>query len=363
MLNAVERFWAAAAWSNFQNLAMIGTLLLSNWFPNAAYAAAWGVLISGFLQLFFMLWAGARHGIGLRITWLRWTPEIKEFFVALGAVTVGAASVVIAPFIDIILASYLQAGSRTELYLADRMNQLPLGVLGIAIGTVLLPEMSAKLALGDRDGSDRAQNRSAALSLLLTLPFLAAFVVIPDTIMRAVFVRGHFSTEDALLAATALGAYGVGMPAMALVRVFGPSFYARHDTKTPARITVAAVLVNVAIKIALVRGAGLGIAGLALGTSVGAWVNVGLLVLLARRRDFLKFSQDFWRTLVPIILAAAATAGAAYAAVHLGGAMLHFHLFRQQALLALAILASSIVYGLIILVFRKRLPLGRFAGS
>ncbi|HTW35360.1 MAG TPA: murein biosynthesis integral membrane protein MurJ [Rhizomicrobium sp.] len=363
MLNAVERFWAAAAWSNFQNVAMIGTLLLSNWFPNAAYAAAWGVLISGFLQLFFMLWAGARHGLSLRITWPRWTPEIKEFFMALGAVTIGAASVVVAPFIDLVLASYLAAGSRSELYYADRINQLPLGVLGIAIGTVLLPEMSAKLALGDRDGSDRAQNRSAALSLLFTLPFLAAFTVIPQTIMRAVFVRGHFSTEDALLSAAALGAYGIGLPAMALVRVFGPTFYARHDTRTPARVTVAAVVVNIAVKLALVRGAGFGIAGLALGTAIGAWVNVGLLVFLARRRDLLKFSRDFWRALVPIVLAAAGTAGAAYAAVDIGGGLLHFHLFRQQALLALAILASGIVYGAVVLIFRKRLPLGRFAGS
>ena len=362
MLNAIEKFWAAAAWSNFQNLAMIATLLLANWFPNAAYAAAWGVLISGFLQLFFMLWAAANHGLTLRITWPRWTPEIKEFFVALGAVTVGATSVVIAPFIDILLASYLPAGSRTELYLADRMNQLPLGVLGIAIGTVLLPEMSARLALDDRDGSDRAQNRSAALSLLLTLPFLAAFVVIPETIMRAVFVRGHFTTEDAVLAATALGAYGVGLPAMALVRVFGPSFYARHDTKTPARVTVAAVVVNIAVKFVLVRGFDLGIAGLALGTSVGAWVNVGLLVFLARKRDHLKFSPEFRRALVPIFLAAVATAGAAYAAVHGGGAFLHFKLFRQQALLGLAILASGVAYGAIVLIFRRRLPLGRLAG-
>jgi len=181
--------------------------------------------------------------------------------------------------------------------------------------------------------------------------------------MRAVFVRGHFSTEDALLSAAALGAYGIGLPAMALVRVFGPSFYARHDTKTPARITVAAVIVNIAVKFVLVRGAGLGIAGLALGTSAGAWVNVGLLVLLARRRDLLKFSREFWRALVPILLAAAGTAGAAYAAVDIGGGLLHFHLFRQQALLALAILASGIVYGGVVLIFRKRLPLGRFAGS
>ena len=155
MLNAIDKFWAAAAWSNFQNLAMIATLLAWHWFPNAAYAAAWGVLLGGVAQLIFILWAGAREGLWLRSTWPRWSPQMAEFFVAFGAVTIGAASVVIAPFIDTILASYLPTGSRTALYYADRINQLPLGVLGIALGTVLLPEMSARLAKGDTAGIAR----------------------------------------------------------------------------------------------------------------------------------------------------------------------------------------------------------------
>ena len=109
----------------------------------------------GVAQLFFILWAGAREGLWLRLSWPRWTPEIKEFFIAFGAVTFGAASIVIAPFIDTLIASYLPTGSRTALYYADRINQLPLGVLGIALGTVLLPEMSSRLARGDTAGSRR----------------------------------------------------------------------------------------------------------------------------------------------------------------------------------------------------------------
>src|SRR5580700_557821 len=214
MLNAIEKFWAAAFWSNLQNLAMIGTLIAWHWFPNAAYAAAWGVFIGGVAQLIFILWAGAREGLWLRLSWPRWTAEIKEFFIAFGAVTFGATSIVIAPFIDTIIASYLPIGSRTALYYADRIFQLPLGVLGIALGTVLLPEMSARLARGDRAGSDTAQNRSAALTLLLTLPFAAAFIAIPGTITRAVFAHGHFDAAAAGVAGEALMAYGVGLPAM-----------------------------------------------------------------------------------------------------------------------------------------------------
>src|SRR5690242_11674163 len=261
MLNAIEKFWAAAAWSNFQNIAMIATLLLWRWFPNAAYAAAWGVLTGGFAQLFFMLWAGGQHGLSLRISWPRWTPEIKEFFKALGAVTVGAASVFIAPFIDTIIASLLPTGTRTALYYADRIDQLPLGVLGIALGTVLLPEMSARLAKNDRAGSDAAQNRAAALSLLLTLPFAAVFVTVPDVIMRAIFAHGAFDKSAAALAAVALAAYGVGLPAFALVRIVASTFYARHDTVTPMHATVTAMACNIALKVVLVWGFDLGIAG------------------------------------------------------------------------------------------------------
>ena len=237
MLNAIEKFWAAAAWSNFQNLGMITTLIAWRWFPNAAYAAAWGLLLGGFAQLFFMLWAAKRDGVSLRISWPRWTPEIKEFFKALGAVTVGTASTLIAPLIDTVLASFLPTGSRTALYYADRINQLPLGVLGIALGTVLLPEMSARLARNDRDGSDAAQNNSAALTLLLTLPFAVVFFTIPGTIMRAIFAHGAFDAQAAALSGVALAAYGVGLPAFALVRIIASTFYARHDTATPARVT------------------------------------------------------------------------------------------------------------------------------
>ena len=361
MLNAIEKFWAAAAWSNFQNLAMIATLLAWRWFPNAAYAAAWGVLLGGFLQLFFMLWASRHDGLSLRIAWPRWTPEIREFFKALGAVTIGAASVFIAPFIDTIIASLLPAGSRTALYYADRIDQLPLGVLGIALGTVLLPEMSARLALNDRDGSDTAQNRTAALSLLLTLPFAAVFVTIPDTIMRAIFAHGVFDKNAAMLSAVALATYGVGLPAFALTRIVQSTFYARHDTATPVRATFTAIACNIVLKLIFVWGLHLGIAGVALGTSLGAWINVGQLVYLGRRRGLLRIGPVFWRALFPALLAGAATAAGAFVAVRFGGPYLEHVPLHELALLALAGVLATLAYGAVAMAFRKRLPLGRFA--
>jgi len=355
MLNAIDRFWAGAFWSNLQNLAMIAALLLYRWFPNAGYAAAWGVFAGGVAQLVFILWAGAREGLWLKLTWPRWTPEIREFFVAFGAVTFGAASVVIAPFIDTILASLLPTGSRTALYYADRINQLPQGVFGIALGTVLLPEMSARLAKGDTAGSNAAQNRSAAMSLLLTLPFMITFLLIPGTIIRAIFLHGAFNPQAAQLASWALMAYGAGLPAMAMLRIVQATFYARHDTMTPARSTVIALISNVLLKVIFVWGFSLGVAGLALGTALGAWINVALLTATGRSRALIAIETQFLRALPASLLAAIACGAGAWIGV--------FALRGQGDVAALvgAMAVAGLAYGGCLLLMRHRLPLGRAA--
>ncbi len=360
MLNAIGKFWAAAAWSNLLNLSMIATLLGSHWFPNAAYAAAWGVLLGGVLQLVFILWAARRDGLTVRITRPRWTPEVAEFFKAFGIVTFGAASVVVAPLIDFFIASYLPTGSRTALYYADRINQLPLGVIGIALGTVLLPEMSSLLAKNDRAGSDASQNRAAALTLLLTLPFAVVFMAIPDTIMRAVFAHGAFDRNSAELAALALAAYGAGLPAMALVRIVSSTFYARHDTLTPAKATVTSIVCNVALKVIFVWGFHLGVAGVALGTALGAWINVAVLSWFGRSRALLAIEAIFVKALPPVLLAAAAAGAGAWFGARFGRAFLPGS-FSEVAALAFAIAGAGMSYGAVVLMFRARLPLGKFA--
>jgi putative peptidoglycan lipid II flippase len=355
MLNAIEKFWAAAAWSNFQNLAMIATLLAWHWFPNAAYAAAWGVTLGGVAQLIFILWAGAREGLWFSFTWPRWSPEIGEFFRAFGAVTIGATSSAVSPFIDTILASWLPVGSRTALYYGDRINQLPLGVLGAALGTVLLPEMSARLARGDTKGSHTAQNRSAAMSLLLTLPFMMAFILVPDTIMGAYLAHGAFRHDAATAAAAALAAYGIGLPAMAMVRIVQSTFYARHDTATPVRATVVAMALNISAKIFFVWGLHMGVAGIALGTALGAWTNVTILIWLGRSRDLLAIEKIFLHALPAALLAAAACGAGAWA----GANLLRAH--GDIVALAAAILLAGLGYGAMLLLFRNRLPIRRLA--
>ncbi len=360
MLNAHGRFAAAAAWSIFLNVAMVATLLGSKWFPSAAYAAAWGVFGAGILQLLFILIAAARANISLNLALPRWNAETKGFLLALGAATIGSASVQISLFIDNLIASFLPSGDLTALYYADRINQLPMGTLGVALGTVLLPEMSARIARGDRAGADDVQNRSAALGLLLTLPFVAAYFAVPFTIMSGLFAHGAFHLEAAHLSGIALMAYGVGLPAFVLVRCVAPTFYARGDTATPVRATIVSVVANIALKFVLVWGLNFGAEGIALGTSLGAWTNVAMLAWLAQRRGMLTISPVFTRSLGPTLLASAVTAGGALAGVKLGamivpaGGSLH-----DEVMLAGAVILAGIGYLAVVFLFRRRLPLGR----
>ena len=285
MLNALQRFASPAAAPILLNLSMMATLAMARLFPSAGHAAAWGVLIAGGLQV---LLVGAdlrrREGLpGLRA--LHLDGDVRRFFRALGPAVVGSAGTQIALFADTIIASFLAAGAVSALYYADRLNQLPIGVIGIAVGTVLLPEMARRIAAGDTAGASRAQNRAIELTLLLSVPCVAAFGIVPDLIMRALFSRGAFTAEDAAAAGATLAAYAVGLLPFVLLRAVSSAFLARGDTASPVRALLISVIVNVALKVLLMdRYAQV---GLAFATSVGVWINFLLLVWFATRRNLL----------------------------------------------------------------------------
>jgi len=357
MLNAVNKFAAAAAWSILLNLTMIAALLMARWFPNPAYAAACGVFLGGVAQLGFISWAAARSHLRLRVRWPRWTAEIREFLGALGTATFGTASVQISLFIDTLISSLLPAGVLTAINYADRIDQLPIGVLGYALATVLLPEMSRRVAMGDEAGASAAQNRSIAIGLFVTLPFVAAFLVVPQTIMRGIFAHGAFPVSAADISALALAGYGIGLPAFVMVRVLQATFYARHDTATPVRATWLAVVVNVGCKLLLVFGLQYGALGVALGTSLGSWANVTTLYYLSRRRKLLAIDETLRRTLPvsltgAVVVAALALAGQYYATVVVPGP----GTWQRMAELGLAIAFAGAGFGAVALWFRLRLP-------
>src|SRR6478735_1811955 len=176
MLNVMHRFASAAAAPIFLNLAMMMTLALAAFFPSAGRAAAWGVLISGFLQFFLLAGDLARHGGLPRFAPLKLDEDVRSFFRALGPATIGSMGTQVALFADTIIATFLPAGALSALYYADRLNQLPIGVIGIAIGTVLLPEMSRRITAGDDAGAMASQRRAFEFTLLAAVPFVAAFL-------------------------------------------------------------------------------------------------------------------------------------------------------------------------------------------
>ncbi len=354
MLNVMHRFASAAAASIFLNLAMMMTLALAAFFPSAGHAAAWGVLISGFLQYFLLAGDLARHGGLPRFAPLKLDEDVRAFFRALGPATVGSMGTQVALFADTIIATFLPAGALSALYYADRLNQLPIGVIGIAIGTVLLPEMSRRLTAGDHDGAMAAQRRAFEFTLLFSVPFVAAFLTVPDIVTRAMFARGAFSKADAAAAGATLAAYAIGLVPFVLIRSAVATFYARKDTATPVKAALIGVAVNVALKIALVGA--LAQVGLALATAVGAWINLLLVVGFAVRAGYLERDSALMQSAAKFlgcgaVLGAALWLAAKFAAPYLA----HLSSFRDEGALLVLIAVGTIVYaGSILLLFGRR---------
>ncbi|KWV59515.1 multidrug transporter MurJ [Bradyrhizobium macuxiense] len=353
MLNVMHRFASAAAAPIFLNLAMMMTLALAAFFPSAGHAAAWGVLISGFLQ--FLLLAGdlARHGGLPRFAPLKLDEDVRAFFRALGPATLGSMGTQVALFADTIIATFLPAGALSALYYADRLNQLPIGVIGIAIGTVLLPEMSRRLTADDHAGAKAAQRRAFDFTLLFSVPFVAAFLTVADPIMRAMFARGAFSKADAATAGATLAAYAVGLIPFVMIRSAVATFYARKDTATPVKAALTGVAVNVALKVALVGS--LAQVGLAFATAIGAWINLLLVLFFAVRRGFLDLDHTLIKSLgkfavCGILLAVSLWLTSHFAAVWFAP----MQIFRDELILLLLVAVGLFVYGFSVFVLFGR---------
>jgi putative peptidoglycan lipid II flippase len=344
LLNAHERFAAAAAAPILLNLSLIAALSVAFLFPTAGHAAAWGVAAAGVLE-FLLVWADARrNALGPALARPRLDAAMRRFFKTLGPAVVGSAGVQLAMFADTIIASLLPTGAVSSLYYADRLYQLPVGVIGIAAGTVLLPQMSRRLAAGDVAGAHGAQNRALGFTIALAAPFAVAFLILPDLIMAALFRRGAFDAAAAARAGAVLAAYAVGLPAVVLIRSAVASFYARADTVTPVVAALAAVAVNVALKLVLMRP--YGVVGLALATALGAWVNFGLLFALAYRRDWTAPSAALAKTLAAVVAASIVLAlytGLAQPAIARAAASLGP--WRDEIALAALALGGALLYG------------------
>src|ERR1700761_6365455 len=353
ILNVMHRFASAAAASILLNISMMATLAVAVWFPTPGHAAAWGGLISGFLQYFLLAGDLGTHGGLPRFAPLKLDDDVRAFFRALGPATIGSMGTQVALFADTIIATFLPAGALSALYYAERLYQLPIGVIGIAIGTVLLPEMSRRITAGDDAGAAAAQRRAFEFTLLASVPFVAAFITVPDLIMRAVFLRGAFTSADAAAAGATLAAYSIGLIPFVTIRSAVSAFYARKDTATPVKASLTGLTVNVLLKFALM--APLAQIGLALATAVGAWINLLLVLFFSVRAGYLEFDRGFVKSLLKfaacgLILSASLWATAKFAAAWLAA----LPVFRDETILLVLIAVGAIVYGVsIFLLFGK----------
>ncbi|HLG83108.1 MAG TPA: murein biosynthesis integral membrane protein MurJ [Bradyrhizobium sp.] len=354
MLNVMHRYASAAAASIFLNLSMMATLAIAASFPTVGHAAAWGVLISGFLQYFLLAGDLASHGGLPRFAPLKLDEDIRAFFRALGPATLGSMGTQVAMFADTIIATFLPAGALSALYYADRLNQLPIGVIGIAVGTVLLPEMSRRITAHDHEGAMQAQRRAFDFTLLSAVPFVAAFLAVPDVITRAMFARGAFTRGDAAAAGATLAAYAVGLIPFVLIRSAVATFYARKDTATPVKASLTGIGVNVVLKLLLMGP--LAQIGLALATAIGAWINLLLVLGFAVRAGYLEANRALVQSLLKfavtgILLAAVLWLTARFAAAHLSG----LSAFRDEIVLLILVVVGAVIYaGSILLLFGPR---------
>ena len=304
VLNSLGRFAAAAATPILLNLCMIGAILgLARWMETPAHALAWGVAGAGVAQFVWLFIHCLRAGMRLRLGRPRLTPKIKLLVRRILPAAVGAGIYQINLLVDTIIASLLPAGSISYLFYADRVNQLPLGVVGVAVGTALLPLLSRQVKAGETGAAMYSQNRALEVSFLLALPAAAALMVIAEPIAVVLFQRGAFGVQEAKATAAALAVYATGLPAYVLVKTLAPGFFARQDTATPVKVAAVSMIANLVLNLLLIVP--FKHVGIAAATAASAWLNAGLLALILKKRGLLRTDRRL-RERLPRTLAAGA---------------------------------------------------------
>ena len=341
ILNSAYKFAAAAAAPILLNVILIGGLLFARpYFETPAHVLSWGVAAAGVGQFVWLAYTCHRAGLSLRLTVPRLSDDTKRLLRIMVPGAIGAGVMQINLLVGQMIATLLPDGALPMLYFADRVYQLPLGLIGIAIGTALLPELSRRIA-SDGDAAMSVFNRAIEVAMFLTFPAAVALMVVPEPIITTLFQRGRFDAEAAQGTALALAAFATGLPAYVLNRVLTPGYFARHDTKTPLRYATAGVVANIALSLILMWP--LGHIGIALATSIASWINVGLLWWGLRRESHLVLDAGFRRRIPRSFLASVLMGAALF-----GLAWLVAPWFSERLPLKIAGLSVLVVGGIVV---------------
>ena len=343
VLNAHGRFGPPAATPIVLNLILIASLVGPARAFEPAHSQAWAVTIAGIAQFVWLAVSLKRAGLDLALPRPRLGPEIRQLFRLMGPAVLGSGAMQLNVLVDTMLGTLLPTGSVSYLFYADRLNQLPLGVVGIAMGTALLPLMTAQLARGAEAEASSTQNRALEFAFFLTLPAATVFVAVPVAIIGTLFQRGAFTAADAHATGMALAAFALGLPAYVAIKVLTPGFHARRDTATPVRIALVSMAVNFVLNLALMIP--LKHVGLALATAIAAWLNAGQLAYVLHRRGHFRADARLVRRSLGA-LAAAVLMGAALALIWAAvEALVPPHLWARLGALSALCLFGLVLYG------------------
>ena len=312
ILNSLTRFTAAAFAPALLNLAMLTALIfVPVGGTTTAIALSIAVTLGGVLQLGLLIAACKRAGIVLKLRRPRMTPGVRQFVRVVIPATLGAGVYQISAFIDTFFLARIGTGSLSYFNYADRLNQLPLGVIGAALGTAILPQVSKHVGANEPDQAARVQGQATELAMLLCLPAALALAVSAGPLASALFQGGRFTAEDAALTGLTLSIIVLGLPAYVLVKVLTPGFYARQDTATPVKIACVVLVATVVLNFALIPP--FGIAGLASAIAICSWLNCLMLYIVLHRRGHFRIERWLASRVARQLLAGALMVAALYA--------------------------------------------------
>ncbi len=311
LLNARSRFGPGALAPILLNIFLITGILLGNHLRGTStddhvigYCIAAAVSLSGLAQFLYLAWETRRAGVRLKVTRPKFTPEVKRLGLLILPATFGAGIYQISQLVDTFFATSLPQGSLSLLKLADRLNQMPLGIVGIALGTAILPMLSRHIHTGDAKEAQRLQTNAFEIATLLTLPAAVALAVCALPFCTAFFVGGKFKPEDGVLMAQIVVALVAGLPAYVIVKILNPGFFAREDTRTPVWTALASLLFNIAVNLYVVDR--YGIVGLAGATAASATLNCVLLYAILHHRGWFHFTAKLAGRIARQLIATAA---------------------------------------------------------
>jgi len=349
ILNAHNRFAPFASAPVFFNLCLIiGLLVFTKFTETAGHALAWGVFAAGITQFLWLLFFVKKHKLKLRLKKPEFTGNIKRLFKLMGPGVIGAGVMHINLFADLIIGSTLAAGSISYLYYADRLNQLPLGMVGIAVGTALLPMLSRAIAAKDKNEAQNLFNRSLEICLLLALPAAVALFVIPENLISALFQRGEFTSADTQITARVLMGYAFGLPAYIAVKVFSTAYWSNQDTMSPVKISIIITVINIALSLILIHP--FGVAGIAISTGLVGWLQLALLYRGLMKKTNFRFDARFKRVILKILLSATMMGGALIAMER------YLNLSSAIMSLALLVISGAIIYAIAIIATKAIKP-------